>query len=69
MKKRIQLLIVIFLSIATYGQKTIEAETILKDIKEGKTINYTNKTIVGVLDFTFMEKASKKNTKKKEKII
>lgn len=66
MRKRGLLLVVLFLSITTYAQETIEAKTILKAIKDGKTIKYTNKTIVGVLDFTFMEEASKKNTKKKK---
>lgn len=66
MRKRGLLFVVLFLSITTYAQETIEAKTILKAIKDGKNIKYTNKTIVGVLDFTFMEEASKKIQKRRK---
>lgn len=50
-----------------FAQKTVEASDIMKDIKAGNTISYTNTTIVGVLDFTFMEEALEKLPNKKKK--
>ena len=42
-------------STSMYAQTTVSAETILNDIKNGKSITYENVTIKGVLDMTFME--------------
>lgn len=38
-----------------FAQKTVNASDIMKDMKKGKDISYTNVTIVGDLDFTYME--------------
>lgn len=46
-----------FFSFNSTAQSTVQASDIMKDLKKGKTISYTNMTIVGVLDFTFMEDA------------
>jgi len=67
MKPKITLfLFFAFASILTYSQKTIEASAIMKDLKAGKTISYKNATIIGVLDFTFMEEAQEKLPRKKK---
>ncbi|WP_462248540.1 pentapeptide repeat-containing protein [Ekhidna sp.] len=38
-----------------FAQNTVSASDIMEDIREGKSISYENKTIVGDLDFTYME--------------
>lgn len=37
------------------AQQMVSAKTIMTDIKNGQEISYENSTIVGVLDFTFLE--------------
>lgn len=49
--------ICLFLTISATSQTTINASDIMKDLKKGKDITYKNATIVGVLDFTFMDDA------------
>lgn len=67
MKHKIILLALsLFISSISFAQKTIEASDILKDIKNGKNISIKNATIVGVLDFTFMDEAMQKLPKKKK---
>lgn len=51
------LMIALFLSVTVSSQKKIDARKIMKDIKNGKDITYNNATIVGTLDFTFMDDA------------
>jgi hypothetical protein len=55
------------ISTISFAQKTIEAENILNDIKNGKSISYENATIVGSLDFTYMKEALKKLPSKNKK--
>ena len=67
MKHTFKIFLSLFLfSTFTFAQKTIEASDIMSDIKNGKSISYKNAIIVGVLDFTFMEKALEKLPKKKK---
>ena len=66
-QKSIFLTLFIFcLSLVTTAQKRINAQEILKAAKSGKTISYKNATIVGVLDFTFMDEALDKLPKRKK---
>lgn len=59
--------IILFLSSClAFAQKTIEASTILKDIKEGKNITLKDATINGVLDLTYMNEAMQNLPKKKK---
>lgn len=51
----------------TFAEKTIEASEIMKDIKAGKSISIKNATIVGVLDFTFMDDAFGKLPKRRKR--
>ncbi|EAQ41725.1 pentapeptide repeat-containing protein [Polaribacter sp. MED152] len=67
MKIKFTLLTILFLSLSLTAQNKIDAATIMEDIANGKDINYTNKTIVGTLDFTYMEEALKKLPKRKKK--
>lgn len=68
MKQKITLFACLLLATTiSFAQKTIEASDILKDIKNGKAISYKNATIVGALDFTFMEEALTKLPEKKKK--
>ena len=60
MKHKITLLACLFLSITIFGQNTIQASDIMQDIKSGKSISYKDATVVGVLDFTFMDEAMEK---------
>lgn len=60
MKYKITLLFTLFLSFTFFAQKTIEASDIMADIKKGKSITYQNATIVGTLDFTYMNDALEK---------
>ena len=68
MKNIITLLSLSFFLVTSisFGQKTIEASDIMKDIKAGKSISIKNATIVGVLDFTYMDDAMEKLPKKKK---
>ncbi len=69
MKYKITLLAfsVLFASVTSFAQKTVEASDIMRDIKAGKTISIQNATIVGVLDFTYMDEALEKLPKRKKK--
>lgn len=68
MKNKITLIAfsLFLISTVAFSQKKIEASTILKDIKSGKSISIKNATIVGVLDFTFMDEAIEKLPRKKK---
>jgi len=68
MKTKIKLLsTILFLStLISFSQKKINASDIMEDIKDGKDISYNNSTIVGVLDFTFMDEALQNLPKKKK---
>lgn len=66
MKYKITLLFALFLSCTFFAQKTIEASDIMADIKKGKSITYQNATIVGTLDFTFMDDAMQKLPSKRK---
>ncbi|MFY0604102.1 MAG: pentapeptide repeat-containing protein [Flavobacteriaceae bacterium] len=57
MKNKITLVVIMAFLMTSVGfaQKTIKASDIIKDIKKGKNVSYTNATIVGDLDFTYME--------------
>ncbi len=65
MKNTIMFIAVLFY-LNIYAQKTVDAKTIIKDIKNGKNITITNATINGVLDFTFMNDALPKLPKRKK---
>ncbi|MGJ8745658.1 pentapeptide repeat-containing protein [Polaribacter sp.] len=67
MKNTLITLSFFIVSTITFSQKNIDASTILKAIKNGKPISYQNVTVVGTLDFTFMEEAMKKLPSKKKK--
>ncbi|MGK0454724.1 MAG: hypothetical protein ACJAYY_002210 [Paraglaciecola sp.] len=54
------------ISTISFAQKTVEASDIMTAIKTGKTISYQNATIVGVLDFTYMDEALSKLQKNKK---
>ena len=67
MKNKITVFALLFLaSTFSFAQKNIEASDIMKDIKEGKNISYQNVTIVGTLDFTFMDEALEKLPSKRK---
>lgn len=57
MKKVNYTLLLFFLSFSAclLAQSTISSETILNDIKNGKTVSYENVTVKGILDMTFMD--------------
>jgi len=57
-------LLILFVSLSINSQETIDAKTILQDIKDGKSISITNKTITGDLDLTYMQEALTKLPKK-----
>ncbi|MFT4576714.1 MAG: hypothetical protein ACI9SI_001646 [Polaribacter sp.] len=57
--------IALFLTLSITAQKRINAADIMRDIKNGKDIRYKNVTIVGILDFTFMEEQQDKLPRKK----
>ncbi len=67
MKTKIIYITLFLFSLISYSQNTIEAKDIMKDLKAGKDISYQNKTIVGTLDFTFMEDALESLPKKKKR--
>lgn len=56
----------LFISSIAFAQKTVEASDIMKDIKAGKAISIKNATIIGVLDFTYMDEAMRKLPAKKK---
>jgi hypothetical protein len=66
MKILISLFAFVLTTFTAFAQKTISASDIMKDIKTKKAITIKDATIAGVLDFTYMEDALKKqsNTKK-----
>lgn len=57
MKNKITLtaLVAFLVTAVGFAQKTVKASDIMKDMKNGKDISYKNVTIVGDLDFTYME--------------
>jgi hypothetical protein len=59
------LCICLFITVSITAQTRVNASKIMNDIRNGKDIVYKNVTIVGVLDFTFMEEQSEKLPKKK----
>ena len=67
MKTKFTFLTFLIFATITFSQKQIEASDIMKDIKNGKSISYKNATIVGVLDFTYMDEALEKQPKRKKK--
>lgn len=66
MKSKIIFATCFFLTLSFFAQKTIEASDVMKNIKEGKDISYQNTTIVGTLDFTYMDETLEKLPKKKK---
>ena len=60
-------LILAFVATTTMAQKTVKASNIINDIKAGKSVNISNATIVGVLDFTDMEEKLKDLPKRKKR--
>lgn len=65
--KTIFFAIFVFATSLTFSQQKIEASKIMEALKAGESISYQNKTIVGVLDFTFMEEALQKLPKRKKR--
>ena len=61
------LVICLFLTISITAQRTINASDIMRDIKSGKDITYSNVTIVGNLDFTFMDEKLGKLPKRRKR--
>lgn len=43
------------ISITAKAQQTVSASEIMEAVKKGEDVNYSNVTVTGVLDFTFME--------------
>lgn len=68
MKNKTSFLAVGLLLVAsiTFSQSIIKASKIMKDIKDGKSISIKDATIVGVLDFTYMDEALEKLPSKKK---
>jgi translation elongation factor P/translation initiation factor 5A len=60
------LIVCLFMAVSISAQKRIQASQIIQDVKKGKKITYKNATIVGVLDFTFMEEKIDKLPKRKK---
>ncbi len=59
--------ICLLITISLTAQTRVNASKLMNDIKNGKDIVYKNTTIVGVLDFTFMDEQSDKLPKKKKR--
>lgn len=57
MKYIISSILILFLNVSIYSQKTINANDLLRDIKAGKNINISNSIIEGTLDLTYMNEA------------
>ena len=68
MKNKITLISLSFLliSLVAFSQKKVEASKIMQDIKAGKSISIKDATILGVLDFTYMNNALEKLPNKKK---
>jgi len=66
-RKIAALCICLFITVSITAQKKINASKIMNDIRNGKDIVYNNATIVGVLDFTFMDDQSDKLPRKKKR--
>ncbi len=45
----------ILILFSTHAQQKVNADDIMNDLKQGKSISYNGTIIVGVLDFTFMD--------------
>ncbi|OEK06563.1 pentapeptide repeat-containing protein [Roseivirga misakiensis] len=43
------------ISSSVFAQKTVDASEIMKALKDGKDVSYSDVTITGILDFTFMD--------------
>lgn len=69
MKNKLTLVTLVFtlISFVGFSQKTVNASSIIKSIKAGKNVSISNATIVGDLDFTFMEEKLKDLPKRKKK--
>ena len=65
MKKIVGVAFFVLVTVAVSAQTRINASDIMDDIKKGKKISYTDATIVGVLDLTFMEEQSENLPKNK----
>jgi len=60
------LFLALFITTSLIAQKTVSANTILSDIKNGKNVSYENVTITGTLDMTFMDEKLSKLPKKRK---
>lgn len=69
MKNKITLVAIVAFLMTSVGfaQKTVNASDIIKDIKNGKDVSYNNVTIVGELDFTYMEEKLESLPKRKKR--
>lgn len=63
--KNIFVLIFMYLFLTMHAQETVYASDIMQQLKDKKSINISNVTIKGVLDFTFMQDALPKLPKRK----
>jgi translation elongation factor P/translation initiation factor 5A len=61
------LFICLLITASITAQTRVNASKIMNDIKNGKDVAYKNATIVGVLDFTFMESQMVKLPKRKKR--
>jgi hypothetical protein len=61
------LIICFFITVSLTAQNRVNASKIMRDIKNGKEVVYKNATIIGTLDFTFMDEQMAKLPKKKKK--
>ena len=52
--------------IVSFAQQKVAASDIMQDIRDGKKVSHKNTTIVGTLDFTFLEEAIEKLPKTKK---
>lgn len=57
--------VIFCLSLTMNAQKRVSANEIMAAVKSGKSVTYSNATIVGELDFTFMDEALDKLPKRK----
>lgn len=57
MKNIVTFIALLFCFSTSFGQQKIAASEIIKDVANGKSVEISNATITGVLDFTFMDKA------------
>lgn len=49
------LALLVLMSVSAFAQKTVDASDIMDALKKGKDVTYSDVTITGVLDFTFMD--------------